>query len=97
MWRCEYSLQMFENEILYRWELSMHKLQKIIKIYAKRLYRIEFSQTWCQAWPGLALALLQVDAENLLLSYDLFFFFFSLLNIQKSQMTKNVINTLKLV
>lgn len=96
MWRCEYSLQMFENEILYRWELSMHKLQKIIKIYAKRLYRIEFSQTWCQAWPGLALALLQVDAENLLLSYDLFFFF-SLLNIQKSQMTKNVINTLKLV
>lgn len=66
MWQCEYSLQMFGNEILFRWELSMHKLHKIRKIYAKSLYRIEFSQTLGLARPGLAmaLALLQVDAKK---------------------------------
>lgn len=42
MWQCEYSLQMFGNEILFRWKLSMHKLHKIMKIYAQCLYRIEF-------------------------------------------------------
>lgn len=64
MWQCEYSLQMFGNEILFRWELSMHKLHKIMKIYAESLYKIEFSQTQGQARPGLALALFQVDAKK---------------------------------